>query len=164
MKDSPTIAAVRRFLAIATEGDPPTMAELARALDELAMAYHESPEGEASGDESKAPERDYIKLREALAARFPDFGYYSVSDPTDELAETPPLLGDAIDDLADIIRDLEDVLWTFENVGPGDAHWDFRFSYTIHWGRHLRELALYLHAHLEREPNSFDCRYPMHCA
>ena len=58
------------------------------------------------------------------------------------------MTGDAIDDLADIAGDLEEVLRRFEHSGKNAGDWYFRMLFEIHWGRHLRELQLYLHAKL----------------
>jgi hypothetical protein len=69
-----------------------------------------------------------------------------VVDPTQINIEQSITAGDAIDDLADIVQDLEEVIWRFENVGSEDGLWHFKSLYRMHWGRHLRELSLYLHA------------------
>lgn len=145
MEDTPTIATIRRFLRLLREGVPPSDEELARALDELAMAYHEAPEGSPADDDSEPPS-DEIRPRHAeLDKRFPGYGFYALADPL-EPQDQKCLVGYAIDDLADIARDLEEVVWRSENIGVDDAHWHFKFLYRSHWGRHLRELAYYLHA------------------
>ncbi len=145
MSDSPTIAAARRFLALVEDGRPPSTEQLARALDELAMAYHHTPEGDPAHKDHKPQSREFSELFGRYSGRFPNLGFYPVTDPSG-LLSAEPMVGDAIDDLADITQDLEKVIWRFENVGADDAHWYFRLGYQIHWGRHLRELALYLHA------------------
>jgi len=146
MEDTPTIAAIRRFLLLLEAGAPPSNAELARALDELAMAYHEAPDGSPADDDRDPPGDDDIRTRrDRLGERFPDYGYYSFMDPLAPF-DQDGLVGDAIDDLDEIAHELEDVIWRFENIGPDDAHWQFKFGYGAHWGRHLRELSLYLHA------------------
>jgi hypothetical protein len=145
MDDTLTIELCRRFLRLVNEGDPPSDLELIRALDELALAYHDTPEGNPSGSRRKPTRSDYQQRWQSLGDRFPDLGYYAISDPKETVAEEG-LVGDAIDDLADISIDLGEVIWRFENLGADDAHWHFRMLYEIHWGRHLRELAFYLHA------------------
>lgn len=143
MDDTPTVAAARRFLSLALEGAPPCDEVLARALDELALAYHDSPDGEPHDDESEPPQSDYGGTRNRLYARFPHYSTYPVAWPSSDLDEKP-VLGDAIDDLADICGDLQEAVWRFEVLGPDDAHWHFKFQYQIHWGRHLRQVAYYL--------------------
>ncbi|HEX8415556.1 MAG TPA: DUF5063 domain-containing protein [Sphingomicrobium sp.] len=149
MQDTETITVARSFLALLNQGAPPSGRVLLRALDELAIAYHQAPEGDPAGSDAKPPRTDYQERYASLGKRFPDYGYYAVSDPTETLDENG-MVGDAIDDLADIRADLEEVVWRFENVGPDDAHWYFRFLFEVHWGMHLRELALYLHANALR--------------
>jgi hypothetical protein len=147
MEDTPTFVTVRHFLSLLRDGSPPTNRELARALDELAMAYHEAPEGTPSNDERDAPRREIeqYKARYAeLGKRFPSYGYYAVGDWTEPLGKESAI-ADAIDDLADIEGDLERALWRFENLGADDAHWHLRLDYEIHWGRHLKELSLYVY-------------------
>jgi hypothetical protein len=138
-----TISRVRSFIALITEGTPPSEAALARSLDELALAYHHCPHGAPADDHPEVP--DFHPQYGELGARFPEFGYYSSADPATVLDDEPKI-GDAIDDLMDIVRDLREVLWRHDALGADDAHWHFRLLFQIHWGRHLRELSLYLHA------------------
>ena len=57
-------------------------------------------------------------------------------------------VGDAVDDIADIAMDLDDVLcrWT---ESPDDALWHFVHGFNAHWGEHLRALQLYLYVRRE---------------
>ena len=135
-------AAARRFITLATEGEAPSIEDLSEALDRLILAYHLTPRGDVSGDDREPPDTDHGY--QLIGERFPAFGYYASVDPSETEAEAA--LGDAIDDIADIVRDLRDVLWYLENSGVDEAHWQFRFLFEIHWGRHARDLALYLHA------------------
>jgi RimJ/RimL family protein N-acetyltransferase len=145
MEDTPTIAAVRRFLRLLLEGSPPTDEELARALDALAMAYHEAPEGSPADDDSEPPGDAFQPRHAELGKRFTGYGFYTVADPLEPVDQNC-VASYAIDDLVDIARDLEEVVWRSENIGVDDAHWHFKFLYRTHWGRHLRELTYYLHA------------------
>ena len=139
-----SIATIGHFVQSITDGEPPTMEALACSLDALALAYHYLPKGEPAG-EADPPKVDYPALCRSLKARFPDLGCYSSADHCEDL-ESEPLVGDAIDDLADIVRDLNQILWRFDRFGADDAHWYLRFMFRAHWGRHLRHLSLYLHA------------------
>ena len=109
------------------------------------MAYHDAPEGTPAEDDREPPSRIFQEQYAGLGKRFPRHGYYPVADPTEPLNKEH-MVGDAIDDLADIVGDLEEVVWRSENIGSEDAHWYFKFLYRSHWGKHLRELSLYLHA------------------
>jgi hypothetical protein len=64
---------------------------------------------------------------------------------TQDIGESKVLVGDGIDDIADILLDLKAVLWRFNNTSVDDALWDLKQSFQYHWGLHLRELQLYLH-------------------
>lgn len=124
--------------------EAPSDATLAAALDRLLAAYHDAPDANPSYSELEAPRENGTLLYKALAERFPDYGLYPVADPAGELGEAV-MVGDAIDDLADITLDIREVIWLADNVGPDDAYWSFRLHF-FHWGRHARELSLYLHA------------------
>lgn len=145
MDDTPTIATVRDFLALVGSSEPPSDERLAEGLDQLATAYHFAPDGEPADDDRDPPEWNFKGRYAALAERFPQLGMYAVADPS-EAINNEAMCGDAIDDLTDIESDLSEVVWRFENIGAEDAHWHFKLLFRSHWGRHLRELALYLHA------------------
>lgn len=142
---SPTLAAVRDCLRLIEDGAPPSDAELSRALDALAMAYHDCPPGALSEDDPERPDRDYQALYQSLGARFPDYGFYSVVDPFTVPAEESGLM-DAVDDLADIVLELREILWRRDRFGDDDAHCHFRLNFEIHIGGHVRSLSGYLHA------------------
>ena len=145
MHDTPTITAVRRFLSLLREGEPPSNERLAQALDELVIVYHDAPEGDPAEDDRDPPDSNFNDRYGSLGSRFPKLGYYAVADPAEAINDEH-LCGDAIDDLADIEGDLTEVLWRFENIGADDAHWHFKLLFRSHWGRHVRSLAFYLHA------------------
>jgi hypothetical protein len=118
---------------------------LRSALDQLAVAYHFT---DVPFDETDFPdphEADYGALREAIALRFPGLGCYEDMLRISESSEAERSIGDAVDDLADIAKDLHDILLRWETNGERDALWHFRFGFESHWGRHLRDLQLYLH-------------------
>lgn len=135
------ILAAQRFVDLATFGPVPTMAELARCVDELALSYHGTPFGEPSESDDEPSE---IRATYAqIAARFADLGYYGTVFGIDVPGEA--IVGDAIDDILDITNDLKEVLWRFEKLGADDSHWHFRLLFHMHWGEHLRGLANYLY-------------------
>lgn len=144
MYSSPSIAAAAYFLNVVWNGEAPGDEELLAALDGLLAAYHGAPDTGPSDTDAEAPSSAGPALYQEVANRFPSYGLYAVSDPTAPLGETD-MTGDAIDDLADLTSDMREVVWLAENVGADDAHWCLRLLY-FHWGRHARELALYLHA------------------
>ena len=120
--------------------------ELAIHLDKLAYCIHQVNYKFDEADYPDAPDRNYAESRAIVEKRFPYLGYYNVvEDISENIESTKVLVGDSIDDLVDIAGDLQDVLWYFENTSNDDALWHFRNSYISHWGRHLRDLQLYLH-------------------
>lgn len=144
METSPSIDAAAHFLDVVWSGEQPTEADLLAALDRLVLAYHGTPDAVPSDADLEAPRCSQPALYKEVASRFPDFGLYPVSDPTAPISEAG-MTGDAIDDLTDLTMDMREVVWLAENIGADDAHWSLRLLY-FHWGRHARELALYLHA------------------
>jgi hypothetical protein len=144
MDQSLAVAAAHQFLSVVWDGERPSDESLLEVLDHLIEAYHHTPDaGPADGD-LEPPRSGGPALYRQVATRFPDYGHYPVSNPTGSI-EDGPMMGDAIDDLADLTLDMRDVVWRAEHLGPDDAQWQFRLLY-FHWGRHARELALYLHA------------------
>lgn len=142
MASSPAIDAARHFLKVACEGDRPSDAELTVALDRLVSVYPDVPDVGSShdGDPPRDSGPDFFKR---LGARYPDYGFYPTADPMGQLGESPSV-GDAIDDLGDIILDMRTVVWLADHAGNDDAHWSFRLMF-FHWGTHARDLLRYLH-------------------
>lgn len=120
-------------------------AELARALDTVAYAVSQL---DMVGDEfpyRDTPDGDETALRVAIARRFPSLGLYNmVADISENIGETACVIGDAIDDMVDITREIQSALWRFAHTSEADATWHLVFSYRMHWGHHLRHLQLYL--------------------
>jgi hypothetical protein len=116
------------------------------ALDWLAAVAHGVSGALDPTSYPDGPSKDYQATFAMVGRHFPTLGYYNVAQSiTGSIAEGSICVGDAIDDIADIVGDLQDVLWRWNNTSEGDALWEFRRSFTSHWGRHLRELQLYLH-------------------
>ncbi|WP_108810268.1 hypothetical protein [Sphingorhabdus sp. Alg231-15] len=132
------------FLTVVWDGNPPDDSELSAALDQLLYHSHSVPFADCAEIDLDPPESDYPKLYKEASARFPTLGYYPVADPL-ETTDDKKTLADAIDDIADITNDLQEVVWRDENLGAGDAAWYFRLMY-FHWGNHARRLSMYLHA------------------
>ncbi|MDH5428500.1 MAG: DUF5063 domain-containing protein [Nitrospirota bacterium] len=98
-------------------------------------------------DYPDAPDQNYDELRAAVTKRFPNYGYYNVAEKiTTDIGDSGTLVGDAIDDLADIARDLYEVEWYWSNTSEANALFHFVNDFNHHWGQHLRGLQLYLDA------------------
>jgi len=140
----PVIAVIHSFLDVAFGPTAPELAALGQALDELALVSHTTPAGAPSDRNIEPPPVDQKATRTRIEARFSALGLYGVADPLELSGE--PMVGDAIDDIADIADEVSAIVWRWDNLGPEDACWHFHQTYRVHWGRHLRELQSYLHA------------------
>ena len=130
-------------------GDPderPYLAKLLQELDRLAHSIY-LPEFKFDNTEyPEPPESDYSEIRRIIEKKFPQLGFYcTVDSDIENLGTSSVSTGDAIDDLADIVGDLIDVTWHFENTSENNALWNLEFDYKSHWGLQLRELQRYLH-------------------
>ena len=142
------LEAARALLALPDVVGTPAQREekLRSALDRLALAYGSVksmsfPEGE----QPEPPRAEYTVVRARFAAAFPGLGFYNaVLDLSEPQKQAEVTTGDALDDLADIALDLQEVL-DRSKASIEDALWDFRFGFQTHWGAHLRWLQLYLH-------------------
>jgi hypothetical protein len=138
------IDAVRAFLDFVTsDATDADLHVLCEALDRLSLAYHQAPRGSLESD-AEPPGTDNTNLRETISRRFPTLGFYATTTPAED-PDSAVMMGDAIDDLLDIARELKEIVWRWENTGPNDAAGHFRFLYEVHWGQHLHDLRRYLH-------------------
>ena len=126
--------------------EPTDIGKLLQKLDGLAKSVY-VPEFKFDENEyPEPPEANYSEIRSVIEKKFPELGLYCTADSdASNLENSKILTSDAIDDLADIVGDLIDVKWYFENTTESNALWHFEFDYRSHWGLHLRELQLYLH-------------------
>jgi hypothetical protein len=125
--------------------------KLTSILDEIAHLRHLV---RYEFDETDYSEFEGIgeQFRAEIEKKFKDVGYYnSLEHVSTNLLQTAVLAGDAIDDILDIYKDLKEVLWRWENTSRNDAVWFFQDSFQGHWGRHLRDLQLYLHCKVRGE-------------
>lgn len=139
---------IKEFLSLVlddeSELDEPNL--LIAALDKLAYSIIHINYVFDETDFPESPEQNYQLIRKKVQKRFPTLGYYNVAqDISDNLEKSIVVVGDAIDDISDIVVDLSEVMWCFENTSENDALWHYQNSYKTHWGKHLRELQLYLH-------------------
>jgi hypothetical protein len=144
------ISIVREFLALfdghSIKDDEQV---LERVLDRLAVAQVLVETDFDGSDWPDPPNIDYPTRREMAARRFPRLGHYNIADEVcGEPGKSKVNVGDALDDLADIFGDLADVVWLWEHASKEAAIWDFKSSYRLHWGGHLRGLQLFLYEHL----------------
>jgi len=139
------ISAIQQYLDALEGKAGSTLSDLARALDNLVLTYHQTADVEPDTVDSEAPRIEEKPLIDAAAAAHPDLDWYALVTPEDG-PEQQVGMSIAVGDLVEIAADLHEVLWLFEHAGHNDAVWDFRFGYQTHWGRHLHEVRTYLHS------------------
>ncbi|KUJ53355.1 hypothetical protein [Chryseobacterium sp. JAH] len=61
----------------------------------------------------------------------------------DTYAKDNIAIGDAIDDLSDIILDLLQIKWRIENNSPDDGLWYFQLVFSSHTQQHIIDLLSY---------------------
>ncbi|MBO6533553.1 MAG: DUF5063 domain-containing protein [Muricauda sp.] len=87
------------------------------------------------------PNFNYNEIKENIKSNFPDFGWYSMVLDSNEMEPNVKIgIGDELDDLTDIIKDLLSVKWRMENTSISDALWHFEFSMRTHSEQHLVDL------------------------
>ncbi|WP_159948028.1 DUF5063 domain-containing protein [Polaribacter septentrionalilitoris] len=114
----------------------------------LVGIYYEYLKVETEFDETDYEEPinlDYDGMRNIVTEHFPEFGWYHSVWESHKINENAELItGDSIDDLTDIIKDLVEVQWRFDNTSEKDAIWNFEFSMRTHLEQHLVDLLKYL--------------------
>jgi hypothetical protein len=99
-------------------------------------------------DETEYPAFDKSKLpdiRKNISSNFEEFGLYkTVSNINDIDNLNDNGIGDAIDDLSDIIIDLLEIKWRIENNSWNDGLWYYQFVFFNHTQQHLLSLLNYL--------------------
>lgn len=99
-------------------------------------------------DETDYPDLDkteYTDIRQNVTSNFKDFGFYkTVSDIEDIDNLNDNTIGDALDDLTDIIRDLLEIKWRIENNSLADGLWFFELTFYSHTQQHILDLLNYM--------------------
>ncbi len=87
----------------------------------------------------------YVNIRKNIESNFPDFGYYTIAlDLMDINNKDNMAIGDAIDDLSDIILDLLEIKWRMENNSQNNGLWYFELIFSGHTQQHIIDLLKYL--------------------
>ena len=96
-------------------------------------------------DYDQEPDFDYQNIRENVKSNFPNFSWYSMVLDLNKMVPNADLgIGDALDDLTDIIIDLLTVKWYKENTSEMNALWHFEFSMRTHSEQHLINLLKFI--------------------
>ncbi len=142
-------SAVEQFLRIADPTEHTALEdceELQACLDRLLAAVHTIGFTFDPTDYPDPPKEDSASVRARISKAYPSLGLYNVAlDVSGEIGATKLAVGDAIDDLVDVTQDLYEVQWRFSNTSKEDALFHLQLGYRTHWGRHARDLSLYIH-------------------
>ena len=99
-------------------------------------------------DETEFPNFDKSQLsdiRQNVESNFKDYGYYkTILDINNLYKLTDNAIGDAIDDLSDIIIDLLEIKWRIENNSLSDGLWFFELIFHSHTQQHILDLLNYM--------------------
>lgn len=76
---------------------------------------------------------DLPNIRHNVETNFPEFGFYKTVLDYDDIDNVKECgIGDAIDDLTDIINDLLEIKWRIENNSLADGLWFFELIFKGH--------------------------------
>jgi hypothetical protein len=99
-------------------------------------------------DETDYPDYDKLSLpniRQNIETNFKDFGFYkTILDIKDIDNLQDNAIGDATDDLSDIITDLLEIKWRIENNSMADGLWFFELIFYNHTQQHIIDLLNYM--------------------
>jgi hypothetical protein len=84
-------------------------------------------------------------IRQNVSSNFKDYGFYKIFlDINDLYNLTDNAIGDAIDDLSDIIVDLLEIKWRIENNSLSDGLWFFELIFYSHTQQHILDLLNFM--------------------
>ena len=84
-------------------------------------------------------------IRKNIESNFNDFGFYKIILDINDIENlNDDGIGDAIDDLTDIIIDLLEIKWRIENNSLADGLWFFELTFHTHTQQHILDLLNYL--------------------
>ena len=99
-------------------------------------------------DETDFPDFDksqYPDIRQNVKSNFKDYGLYKISlNIRDVNSLKNNAIGDAIDDLTDIIIDLLEIKWRIKNNGLADGLWFFELTFYTHTQQHILDLLNFI--------------------
>lgn len=99
-------------------------------------------------DETDFPDFDksqFPDIRKNIESNFQDYGYYkTILDINDIDNLKDNAIGDAIDDLSDIVADLIEIKWRMENNSLADGLWFFELTFHSHTQQHILDLLNYM--------------------
>jgi hypothetical protein len=99
-------------------------------------------------DETDFPDFDksqHPDIRQNVASNFQDYGFYKTILEINNIDNVKDnAIGDAIDDLSDIIADLLEIKWRIENNSLADGLWFFELIFYSHTQQHILDLLNFM--------------------
>ena len=90
-------------------------------------------------------ESDLPDIRQNVISNFQDYGLYKTILDINDLGNLQDTaIGDAIDDLTDVITDLLEIKWRIENNSLADGLWFFELIFVSHTQQHILDLLNYM--------------------
>ena len=94
---------------------------------------------------SEFDKNEYPDIRKNVTSNFPELGLYkTVLDINDIYDLKNNAIGDAVDDLTDIILDLLEIKWRIENNSLADGLWFFELTFYTHTKQHILDLLNFM--------------------
>ncbi len=94
----------------------------------------------------------YYALRAVIQPQWPELGFYDMVDLSATITPDTVEVGDDLDDLADLVKNLSEAVWLASTDLPGGLSW-LRFTADAHWGDHVDDLIRHLNS---TEPSGVD--------
>jgi len=131
--------------------------KLSNHLLNIYQLGNQLPIGDISENKDYTPndisQNDFELILKSLSERLSDNRYYwQVFDPLDD-QENDPVLGDLLDDIGDIYKDLKRSLTLFNegtNLAKNTAMWQFKFEFDNHWSDHCISALYALHFFIKK--------------
>lgn len=119
--------------------------DLEKNLVKLYSKYFEIIYEADDTDYDHFDKKSFPDVIENVKSNFKDFDWYHVVLNAEKTSEKPDnAIGDAIDDLSDIIYDLLEVKWRNDNNSESDAWYFFELIFYAHTQQHLLDLLNYM--------------------
>jgi hypothetical protein len=94
---------------------------------------------------SESDKTDSSHIRQNVTSNFKDFGFYkTILDINDIDNLKDNAIGDAIDDLTDIIIDLLEIKWRVENNSLANGLWFYELIFYSHTQQHILDLLNFM--------------------
>ena len=119
--------------------------DLEKNLVELYAKYFEIKYVFDDKDYADYENAELNNIRENVISNFPSFGlYHNLSELNKIENKADLVVGDAVDDLTDIILDLLEIKWRAEKNSENDALWYFELIFYSHTQQHLIDLLNFM--------------------